>query len=132
MQQKLVGSLWQYYKDLSSDSTIDSESFKYKVRITGSTPVAGNTTNLEKLAHWNTQAQNQYMKYLIISSLEGVSRLSVLSFKSNTGRIGQVRRFLSTVEMKDYNVMVSGQNVLDQPVKKWSKNVQEQPKDYNW
>lgn len=58
------------------------------------------------------------MKYLIISSLEGVSRLSVLSFKSNTGRIGQVRRFLSTVEMKDYNVMVSGQNVLDQPVKK--------------
>lgn len=51
MQQKLVGSLWQYYKDVSSDSTIDSESFKYEVRITGSTPVASNTTNLEKLAH---------------------------------------------------------------------------------
>lgn len=51
MQQKLLGSLWQYYKDVSSDPTIDSESFKYKARITGSTPVAGNTRNLEKLAH---------------------------------------------------------------------------------
>ena len=44
---KTSGSLWQCYKDDNSDHIIQSESFKYKIKITGKTPAAGNTKNVE-------------------------------------------------------------------------------------
>ena len=44
---KTSGSLWQYYKDDSNDNLTDSESFKSKVKITGNTPAAGNTKDVE-------------------------------------------------------------------------------------
>ena len=44
---KTSGSLWQYYKDDPNDSLADSESFKSKVKITGSTPAGGNTKDVE-------------------------------------------------------------------------------------
>ena len=36
-------SLWQYYKDDPNDNIENSESFKYKIKITGKTPDNGNT-----------------------------------------------------------------------------------------
>ena len=44
---KASTSLWQYYKDEPNDNLTDSESFKSKVKITGSTPNNGNTRNVE-------------------------------------------------------------------------------------
>ena len=44
---KTYGSLWQYYKDDPNDNIVDSESFKFKVKITGITPHNGNTKNVE-------------------------------------------------------------------------------------
>ena len=44
---KTSGSLWQCYKDDHSDHKIQSESFEYKIKITGKTPGAGNTKNVE-------------------------------------------------------------------------------------
>ena len=44
---KTSGSLWQYYKDDPNDNLTDSESFKSKVKITGSTPNNGNTKDVE-------------------------------------------------------------------------------------
>ena len=44
---KTSGSLWQYYKDDPNNNLADSESFKFKVKITGTTPVAGNTKDVE-------------------------------------------------------------------------------------
>ena len=41
------GSLWQYYKDDPNNSIIRSESFKYKVKVTGKTPADGNTKFFE-------------------------------------------------------------------------------------
>ena len=41
------GSLWQYYKDIPNDNLASSESFKYKVKITGKTPNNGNTKDVE-------------------------------------------------------------------------------------
>ena len=41
------GRLWQYYKDIPNDNIARSESFKYKVKITGKTPVDGNTKDFE-------------------------------------------------------------------------------------
>ena len=44
---KTSESLRQCYKDETNDKLGDSESFKFKVKITGSTPAAGNTKNVE-------------------------------------------------------------------------------------
>ena len=44
---KASGSLWQYYKDDPNDNITQSESFKSKIKITGKTPAAGNTKNVE-------------------------------------------------------------------------------------
>ena len=44
---KTSGSLWQYYKDEPNDNLADSESFKSKVKITGSTPAGGNTKDVK-------------------------------------------------------------------------------------
>ena len=41
------GSLWQYYKDDPNNNLTDSESFKYRVNITGKSPDNGNTKNVE-------------------------------------------------------------------------------------
>ena len=57
------------------------------------------------------------MNYLIVPSLQGVKRLFVLSFKTNTSRTEFAGYYLPTVEIKNYNVMIIGQNVLDQQVK---------------
>ena len=45
------GSLWQYYKDIPNDNLATSESFKYKVKITGKTPNNGNTKDVEIIVH---------------------------------------------------------------------------------
>ena len=42
--------MWQYYKDDPIDNLADSESFKYKVKITGKTPDNGNTKDVEVIA----------------------------------------------------------------------------------
>ena len=44
---KTSGGLWQYYKDDLNDNILQSESFKSKVKITGKTPAAGNTKDVE-------------------------------------------------------------------------------------
>ena len=53
---KTSGRLWQYYKDVPNNDLADSKSFKFKVRITGRTPVAGNTKDVEIIV--------PYLKYL--------------------------------------------------------------------
>ena len=47
---KASGRLWQYYRDDPNDpnNTItESESFKYKIKITGKTPADGNTKDVK-------------------------------------------------------------------------------------
>ena len=44
---KTSGSLWQYYKDHPNYNITGSESFKSKIKITGKTPAAGNTKDVE-------------------------------------------------------------------------------------
>ena len=47
---KPSGSLQQYYGDDPIDNTTQSESFKYKIKITGKTPATGNTKDVKKQA----------------------------------------------------------------------------------
>ena len=44
---KTSGSLWQYYNDDPNENLTDSESFKYKLKISGKTPNNGNTKDVE-------------------------------------------------------------------------------------
>ena len=44
---KTPASLWQYYKDDPNDNLADSKSFKSEVTITGHTPAAVNTKDVE-------------------------------------------------------------------------------------
>ena len=44
---KTSGSLWWYHKDIPNDNMTNSESFKFKARITGRTPAVGNTKHFE-------------------------------------------------------------------------------------
>ena len=44
---KTSGRLWQYYRDEPNNNLADSESFKFKVKITGKTPAADNEKDVE-------------------------------------------------------------------------------------
>ena len=46
---KTSASLWQYYKDDPNDNIANSESFKFKGKITGKTPNNGNTKDVEMI-----------------------------------------------------------------------------------
>ena len=44
---KTSESLWQYYRDYTNDNITQSESFKYKIEITGKTPATFNRKYVE-------------------------------------------------------------------------------------
>ena len=44
---KTSGSLWQYFRDEPHDNLEDSESFKFKIKITGKTPDDNNEKDVE-------------------------------------------------------------------------------------
>ena len=44
---KTTGSLWQYFSDEPNDDLRNSESFKFKIKITGKTPVNDNEKDVE-------------------------------------------------------------------------------------
>ena len=54
---------------------------------------------------------------MIDPSFQGVNRLLVLLFENKNDRTVHTKYYLPTEEMKDYNVMIDGKNVFDQPVK---------------
>ena len=50
---KTSGSLWQYYRDDPNDNILQSESFKYKIKVTGKTLTTGNSRMLQQQFHSN-------------------------------------------------------------------------------
>ena len=71
------------------------------------------TINLDKYRSKVTmQAPNPYLYYLIDPRFQGVNRLFVLSFENTIGRTVHTKYYLPTVEIKDYNVLIDGQNFL--------------------
>ena len=62
-------------------------------------------------------AQNQNLNHLIEPSCQGVNRLFVLAFENDDDRTSNEQYYLPTVEIKDYNIMINGENLFDQPIK---------------
>ena len=54
---------------------------------------------------------------MVEPSSQRVNRLFVLAFENNTQRISSKGYYLLNEEVKDYNIMVNGENVFDQPKK---------------
>ena len=198
---KTFGILQQHYRDESNNNLADSESFKSKLKITGTTPDAGNEKNVEiiislkylsnswrtlemplincevnliltglstclitnstgvgtfsitdtklydpavtlstqdnskllqqlksdfkRVINWNKYLskpdllrRNPNLSQLVEPSIQGINRLFVLAFQNDTRRTSHSRYYLPTVELKDYNVMINGENFFDQPIKK--------------
>ena len=59
-----------------------------------------------------------WSKYLSKPSFQGVNRVFVLTFENDTQRTSAKGYYLPYVEIKDYNVMMNGENCFDQPIKK--------------
>ena len=63
-----------------------------------------------------TFAQSRYLNHLIIASFQWVNRFFVLYFKNESDRTSHSTYYLPKVEIKDYNVMIDGNNFFDQPI----------------
>ena len=62
-------------------------------------------------------AQNPNLNHLVELSFQGVNRLFVLAFENDTQRISAKGYYLPNVEIKDYNIMINGENFFDPPIK---------------
>ena len=193
---KTSGSLWQYYRDEPNNNLADSESFKFKVKITKKTPAADNEKDVEtmvplkclsnfwrtlemplinliltwsstcvitnsigagtfeitdtklyvpvvtlstkenakllqqlksgfkRVINWNKYLskpellrQNPNLNYLTEPSFQGVNRLFILAFENDTQRTSHSGYYLPNVEIKNYNIVINGENFFDQPIK---------------
>ena len=81
-------------------------------------------STFKKTVNWNKyqskvtiERQNLYLNYLVDPSFQGAKIFFVLLFESNADRTGHAKYFPPKVEIKDCNVMIDGQNFVDQPRK---------------
>ena len=80
--------------------------------------------NTKRVINWNIYlskpellAQNPNLNHLVEPSFQGVNRLFVLAFENDDDRTNDDRYYLPTVKIKDYNIVINGENFFDQPIK---------------
>ena len=81
-------------------------------------------SGLKIVINWNKYlskpellAQNPNLNHLVEPSFQGVNRLFLLAFENDDNRTSDEQYYLPTVEIKDYNIMINGETVFDQPIK---------------
>ena len=81
-------------------------------------------SGFKRTINWNkyyskktSQAENRYLVILIDPSFQGVNRLFALSFKDDDGRKSYKQYYLSTINIKDYNVVRDRSNFFDKPIR---------------
>ena len=81
-------------------------------------------SGFKRVINWNKYlskpevlAQNPNLNHLIEPSFQGVNRLFVLAFENDNHTTIHDRYYLPNVEIKDYNIMINGENFFDQPIK---------------
>ena len=81
-------------------------------------------SGFKRTINWNryrakvsTERVNQYLDYLIDPSFQEVNRLFVLPFENEAQRTSDKLYYISTREIKSYNIVIDGQNVFDQPIR---------------
>ena len=66
-----------------------------------------------KLLRRNANLNN----HLVEPSFQGINRFFVLAFENDAQRTSHSSYYLPNVEIKDYNIMINGENFFDQPIK---------------
>ena len=61
--------------------------------------------------------RNPNLNHIGEPSFQGVNRLFVLAFEGDTQRTSHSGYYPPNVETKDYNIMINGENLFDQPIK---------------
>ena len=81
-------------------------------------------SGFKRVINWNNYlsktellAQNSNLNHLVEPSFQGVNRLFLLAIENDDHRTSNDRYYLPTVEIKDYNIMINGENFFDQPIK---------------
>ena len=76
-------------------------------------------SGFKRVINWNKylSAQNPNLNHLIEPIFQGVNRLFVLAFENDDDRTSYDEYYLPTVEIKDYNIIINGENFFDQPIK---------------
>ena len=81
-------------------------------------------SGFKRVINWNKYlskpellAQNPNLNHLVEPSFQGINRLFVLAFENDNHRRSDERYYLPTVEIKDYNIVINGENFFDQPIK---------------
>ena len=81
-------------------------------------------SDFKRVINWNKYLskpellpQNPSLNHLVEPSFQGVNRLFILAFEHDAQRISAEGYYLPNVEIKNYNVMINGENVFDQPIK---------------
>ena len=81
-------------------------------------------SGFKRVINWNKYlskpellAQNLNLNHLVEPSFQGINRLFVLAFENDNDRTSDEEYCLPTVEIKDYNNVINGENFFDQPIK---------------
>ena len=81
-------------------------------------------SGFKRVINWNKYlskpellAQNPNLNHLVEPSFQGVNRFFVLAFENDAQRTSHSGYYLPNVEIKDYNIMINGENFFDQPIK---------------
>ena len=81
-------------------------------------------SGFKRVINWNKYfskpellAQNPILNHLVEPSFQGINRLFVLAFENDNDRTSDEEYYLPTVEIKDYNIVINGENFFDQPIK---------------
>ena len=81
-------------------------------------------SDFKRVINWNKYfskpepfRRNANLNYLVEPSFQGINRLFVLAFEGDTQRTSHSGYYLPNVEIKDYNIMINGENAFDQPIK---------------
>ena len=78
----------------------------------------------KRVLNWNKYlskpdllAQNSSLNHLVQPSFQGINRIFILAYEGDTQRTSSKGYYLPNFEIKDYNIMINGENFSDQPIK---------------
>ena len=81
-------------------------------------------SGFKRVINWNKYlskpellAQNPNLNHLVEPSFQGVNRIFDLAFENDDHRTVDDQYYLPTVEIKDYNIVINGENFFDRPIK---------------
>ena len=81
-------------------------------------------SGFKRVINWNKYLskpellrQDPNLNHLVQASIQGVNRFFGLAFENDTQRTSQCGYYLPNAEIKDYDIVINGENFFDQPIK---------------